>query len=172
MASSSGDLVVVFSRRSPRLLTLTLARRSKNRRSAKSSNNNNSACKTELVPDVRAVPWFADRELRPRCVALAPSEDFAAVATAGGEIFVAPTKLLAPGFASREEEKQERDCNFRSWSDSSLTALPSKDLSSRLCHSLIHQQQQSPKEGGGGSSSNKGSVEPTAMLWWTTQDFA
>lgn len=54
-----------------------------------------------LVPDVRSVPWFDSPSLRPRCLCLSAGEDFLAVAAASGELFVAPTELLAPGFSAK-----------------------------------------------------------------------
>ncbi len=84
----------------------------------------------------------------------------------------------------------DKDCNFRSWSDHSLTALPSKDVPNRIAamsavaaanhHQQQQQQQQQPSSTTMLSSSSVSSksaprapaaVEPTAALWWTSQDF-
>ncbi len=102
-SAAAGDLVVLLPRKSNRIVTLSLNRRraAAPKNGKKKNVDENQEDEGEVVPDVRSVPWFDSPELRPRCAALSPGEDFLAVVAARGDVFVAPTQLLSPGFRAR-----------------------------------------------------------------------
>lgn len=63
---------------------------------------------------VRKLPWFSSDELRPKCVAFSPENDFVLLATENGHLFVMPTTFFSPKFCAKGKKTvhEQKTVNF------------------------------------------------------------
>jgi len=188
-SSAAGDLLLLATKHKG-LVSITLTEKHEENEKSKDDPTADEEAFSRLVPDVRTIAWpplHGTQVNSPtRCLALSPGEDFVAVATSSGDVYVVSTRVVAPSFVPRGKQRRDsfptnvsmcadKDCNSRSWSESSYVHFPpAKDLPFRVANTASdgqHSGQNGTEENKGDDESDDKRLEPASILWWTTQDF-